>query len=52
LERAKVLLETDRSLELVGSELRCALDGLGRIVGRIDNESVLDHLFSQFCIGK
>lgn len=52
LQRAKTLLETDASLELIGSELRGAVDGLGRIVGRIDNEAVLDHLFSEFCIGK
>lgn len=52
LERAKDLLEENASLELVGSELRGSVDGLGRIVGRIDNEAVLDHLFSEFCIGK
>lgn len=52
LERARSLFKSGESLELIGSELRGAVDGLGRIVGRIDNEAVLDHLFSQFCIGK
>jgi tRNA modification GTPase len=52
LQCARSLLEKDASLELIGSELRGAVDGLGRIVGRIDNEAVLDHLFSEFCIGK
>jgi tRNA modification GTPase len=38
--------------ELVASDLRGVLDALGRIVGRIDNERMLDRLFASFCIGK
>ncbi len=38
--------------ELAASELRGALDALGEIVGRVDNEAMLDKLFSAFCIGK
>ena len=48
-------LETLRSQgpgELIASDLRAALDGLGAIAGRIDNEEILDRLFSTFCIGK
>ncbi len=38
--------------ELLASDLRSALNGLGEISGKIDNEQVLDRLFSAFCIGK
>ncbi len=38
--------------EFVASDLRAALDNLGDIVGRRDNEAMLDKLFSTFCIGK
>lgn len=32
--------------------LRGALDRLGEITGRIDNERMLDRRFATFCIGK
>jgi tRNA modification GTPase len=38
--------------ELVASDLHAAIDAMGAITGKIDNESVLDRLFNQFCIGK
>jgi tRNA modification GTPase len=38
--------------ELVASDLHAAIDAMGAITGKIDNESVLDRLFSRFCIGK
>jgi tRNA modification GTPase len=39
-------------MELVSSDLRSALDALGEILGKIDNERMLDQLFATFCIGK
>ncbi len=39
-------------VELLASDLRGALDALGEIGGKIDNERMLDHLFATFCIGK
>jgi tRNA modification GTPase len=38
--------------ELRAEELRLAADRLGRIVGSIDVEDMLDVIFGQFCIGK
>ncbi|TPK78792.1 tRNA uridine-5-carboxymethylaminomethyl(34) synthesis GTPase MnmE [Mesorhizobium sp. B2-4-18] len=38
--------------ELRAEELRLAADRLGRIVGAVDVEDLLDVIFSQFCIGK
>jgi len=38
--------------ELAAAQARTGLDALGEIVGRIDNERMLDKLFASFCIGK
>jgi tRNA modification GTPase len=38
--------------ELVASDLRLTLQHLEAIVGKVDQELILDKLFSQFCIGK
>lgn len=38
--------------ELRAEELRLAAERLGRIVGAVDVEDLLDVIFSQFCIGK
>jgi tRNA modification GTPase len=59
LTRARqALAEAARSLdsrgpvELLASDLREALEALGEIGGKVDNERMLDHLFATFCIGK
>lgn len=38
--------------ELLAFELRHVIDHLGRIVGRIHTDDILDRIFSRFCIGK
>ncbi len=38
--------------ELRAEDLRLGLRALGRIVGRVDVEQLLDIIFSEFCIGK
>lgn len=38
--------------ELIIVDLRTALEAFGEVVGRIDNEAMLDKLFEKFCIGK
>jgi tRNA modification GTPase len=45
-------LAANAQAELLASDLRGALDALGEISGKIDNERVLDRLFAEFCIGK
>ena len=52
LELARTKLTNDLSSELLASDLRCALEAFGQISGKIDNEKILDELFSTFCIGK
>ena len=38
--------------ELAASDLHAAIEAIGTIVGKIDNEAMLDRLFARFCIGK
>jgi tRNA modification GTPase len=38
--------------ELAAEELRAASQSLGRLLGRVDVEDVLDAIFREFCIGK
>ncbi|MGL4489223.1 MAG: tRNA uridine-5-carboxymethylaminomethyl(34) synthesis GTPase MnmE [Rhizobiaceae bacterium] len=38
--------------DLIAEHLRSATDYVGRLVGRVDVEDLLDVIFSQFCIGK
>jgi tRNA modification GTPase len=50
LRRALVI--AGRGDELVAEELRTASVSLGRLLGRVDVEDVLDKIFREFCIGK
>ena len=52
LEKALQKLPKGEAIELVVSDLRSSLHSLGEITGKIDNERMLDKLFSKFCIGK
>lgn len=38
--------------EVVAEELRSAITALDSLIGRVDVESVLDEIFSSFCLGK
>jgi tRNA modification GTPase len=38
--------------ELVAEDLRMAAQSLGRLLGRVDVEDILDVIFREFCIGK
>ncbi|TWU20842.1 tRNA modification GTPase [Bythopirellula polymerisocia] len=52
LRRALETLSAHGGEELVAADLRTALDNLGRVVGTVYTDDVLDRIFSQFCIGK
>ncbi len=45
-------LAAGEDLALISIELRCAMDALGEIAGRLDTEDILGVIFSRFCIGK
>ena len=58
-----LLIETEASLrrsidvvgigeEMVAEELRRAAYALGRLLGRVDVEDILDVIFREFCVGK
>lgn len=49
---ARALQSVETGPELAAEDVRLAGRALGRITGRIDPESVLDRIFSSFCIGK
>ncbi len=61
-ERQRTLLrETVASLqrsmerkgeEIIAEDLRAAAHSLGRLLGRVDVEDILDKIFREFCIGK
>jgi tRNA modification GTPase len=38
--------------ELAAEELRIAANSLGRLLGRVDIEDILDVIFREFCVGK
>jgi tRNA modification GTPase len=53
LDRGRELLEqAEPPGELLALEIKEALQALGEITGEEVGEAVLDHIFSQFCIGK
>ena len=50
--QASLALSVADETELVAEEFRSATVALSRILGQIDIEDVLGHIFSSFCIGK
>jgi len=48
----QAILDESGGLEIRAEELRQASDHLGRIIGEVDVEDLLDVIFSKFCIGK
>jgi tRNA modification GTPase len=44
--------ESNRGDEILALELREALEHLGRVLGTVYTDDILDRLFSRFCIGK
>jgi tRNA modification GTPase len=52
LGRSREMVLSGEGEELVAGELRLALDELGRVVGAVYTDDVLNRIFSRFCIGK
>ncbi len=52
LERARQIAQSGLGEELVASEIRVALEKLGKVVGAVYTDDILDRVFSRFCIGK
>jgi len=50
--RARGLVEVGGGEELVVVEVRAALDELGKVVGAVYTDDLLDRIFKTFCIGK
>jgi tRNA modification GTPase len=50
LQRSIAVMATGE--ELAAEELRAAAHSLGRLLGRVDVEDILDVIFREFCIGK
>jgi tRNA modification GTPase len=50
LRRSTSVME--QGVELVAEDLRTGVHSLGRLLGRVDVEDVLDVIFRDFCIGK
>jgi tRNA modification GTPase len=52
IEQASELADAGQGHELIAAEIRVALAELGKVVGAVYTEDVLDRIFSTFCIGK
>jgi len=52
VDRATVLVGRGVGDELVAAELRTALEELGKVVGAVYTDDLLDRIFKSFCIGK
>jgi tRNA modification GTPase len=46
------VLEAGAGEELAAAEIRLALEEVGRVVGAVYTEDILDRVFSRFCVGK
>ena len=52
LKNAQTSLDRNHSAEFVAVDLNDAKEALEEIIGKIDTQYILEHIFSNFCIGK
>jgi tRNA modification GTPase len=52
LHQAKVVLAEGGGEELIAFDLRLAVDELGKVVGAVVSDDILERIFQKFCIGK
>jgi len=45
-------IDTGLPMDLIAVDLKEATDALGEVTGEISTEDLLDHVFSNFCVGK
>ena len=52
IQQAIESARNNESYEFIALDLHTAIDTLGEIMGKVTTEDILDHIFSEFCIGK
>jgi len=52
LRAASTTIRMEGGDELVALDLRLAIDELGKVVGAVVTDDILDRVFRKFCIGK
>jgi tRNA modification GTPase len=52
LRSASQVIQNGGGDELVAFDLRQAVDELGKVVGAVVTDDILDRIFRRFCIGK
>ncbi|HXG51916.1 MAG TPA: tRNA uridine-5-carboxymethylaminomethyl(34) synthesis GTPase MnmE [candidate division Zixibacteria bacterium] len=52
LDRALAVLGSGNPPELASIDLQQAMESLEEIIGKVTTEDILEHIFTQFCIGK
>jgi len=52
IDAAFLYMESEGSEDLVAENIRSAIRAIEALIGRVDVESLLDEIFSSFCIGK
>jgi len=52
VDSAAMALEVGHGEELIAIDLRLAVDELGKVVGAVVTDDILDRIFRRFCIGK
>ena len=45
-------IDSEMPMDLISVDLKEALDSLSEVTGEISSEDILDHVFSNFCVGK
>ncbi len=48
----KILNDKEQSMDIIAMEIKNLWNCLGKITGQCENESIIDIIFSKFCLGK
>ncbi|WP_300451702.1 tRNA uridine-5-carboxymethylaminomethyl(34) synthesis GTPase MnmE [Fusobacterium sp.] len=52
IENIFEIIESGLPMDLMAVDIKGALDSLSEVTGEISSEDLLDHIFSNFCVGK